>query len=428
MSWLRSVARPARGVGAVALVVLITSGVAMAQDATSRAELLRKEREEKAKQLAPPRAGGVEKALTFIETDNVIERFLQGDGFYPRVGNLTVGSGFGLGPGYRRRDLFGRNLTFDIWGAATIKRYWATEVRVGLPKFTGRRGFLEAYVNRRDFPEEDFFGLGPDSRRDDQVSFALRGTAYGATGGVRPAPWVSVGGGIEYLAPSVGRGRDKRVPSIETEFDDFTAPGLSAQPDYLRSNVYVQVDYLDPPRLPVITSTLREAKGNARSGGYYDIGFTHFADRDLDAFSFRRFDADLQQYFGFLNQRRVIALHALLSTTNTDDGNQVPFYLMRTLGGSETLRGYRQYRFRGPHLILLQAEYRFEIWPALDFALFYDAGKVAERRGDLNFEDLEKDYGFGFRFGTRRGVFLRIDTAFGSRDGKHLYISFGNVF
>ena len=76
----------------------------------------------------------------------------------------------------------------------------------------------------------------------------------------------------------------------------------------------------------------------------------------------------------------------------------------------------------------VRGEYRFEIWSGLDGALFYDAGKVAERRGDLDFNDLESDYGFGFRFNTNEGIILRVDAGFGSPDGKHLFIVFGGVF
>jgi hypothetical protein len=61
-------------------------------------------------------------------------------------------------------------------------------------------------------------------------------------------------------------------------------------------------------------------------------------------------------------------------------------------------------------------------------ALFYDAGKVALRRSDLDFEDLQSDYGFGFRFNTNEGVILRVDAGFGSRDGNHVYIVWGGVF
>ena len=107
----------------------------------------------------------------------------------------------------------------------------------------------------------------------------------------------------------------------------------------------------------------------------------------------------------------------------------MPFYLMPTLGGNDTLRGFRAYRFRGPHAMLLQGEYRFEIWSGLDAALFYDAGKVAlQPSRPRSSTNLESDYGFGFRFNTDNGMILRVDAAFGSRDGKHLYMVFGGMF
>jgi outer membrane protein assembly factor BamA len=159
----------------------------------------------------------------------------------------------------------------------------------------------------------------------------------------------------------------------------------------------------------------------------YRLEASHFAD-ESDAFTFRRFDADLRQYASILAERRVLAVRLFVSTSEPAAGARVPFYLMPSLGGHDSLRGFRDYRFRGPHAILTQTEYRFEVWSGFDAALFYDAGKVALRRADLNFTRLEDAYGFGFRFNTDNGAIFRIDAGFGSRDGKHLYIVFGDVF
>ena len=154
---------------------------------------------------------------------------------------------------------------------------------------------------------------------------------------------------------------------------------------------------------------------------------SRFAD-PTDAFTFNRLDVDLRQYASILAERRVLAVRLAASTSEPGSGARVPFYLMPHLGGHDSLRGFRDYRFRGPHAILTQTEYRFEVWSGFDAALFYDAGKVTLRRSDLNFKDLEHDYGFGFRFNTDNGTILRIDAGFGSSDGKHLYIVFGDVF
>jgi hemolysin activation/secretion protein len=191
-------------------------------------------------------------------------------------------------------------------------------------------------------------------------------------------------------------------------------PGIDSRSDFMRSAFFVEVDYREPLY--------------AKKGGWYRFDFSHYDDRTTDQFTFNRFDADVRQFFGFLAGRRVLAARLFASTSDTDAGQTMPFFFMPTLGGNDTLRGFREYRFRGPHAILAQAEYRWEIWSGFDGAIFYDAGKVADRRGDLNFQDLESDYGIGFRFNTNSGVIFRVDTAFGSNDGKHLYIVVGGFF
>ena len=140
-------------------------------------------------------------------------------------------------------------------------------------------------------------------------------------------------------------------------------------------------------------------------------------------------DVDLQQYVPLVRDRRVLALRALASSSDADAGQEVPFYLQRTLGGPDDLRGFRRFRFRDENILLLQAEYRWEIFTAVDGAIFYDAGKRGVRGSRISVSsDLESDYGIGFRFGTRNGVFLRVEGAFGSSDGKHFILRFGHVF
>jgi hypothetical protein len=350
--------------------------------------------------------------MHFIEEKSI---FIIGrEGLYPRLGSLTTGSGFAYGVGYRDRDLFNNTGTLDLWGASSVQQYWATELRLTFPKLAHNRLLLETWAAHRDYPKEDFFGLGPDSARDNQTSYAIRSDLVGARAGVRPHPIVMVGGALEYLNPRLGEGEDNKVPSIEQVFDPSTAPGLGESVNYLRSMAFVDVDYREPK--------------NARKGGWYRVDLSRFDDRTTGRYTVTRVDADLQQFVGFLAGRRVLASRLFVSTSDTGSDSVMPFYLMPTLGGNNTLRGFRQYRFRGPHAILAQEEYRFEIWSGLDGALFYDAGKVADRRADLNFKDLETDYGFGFRFNTNEGIVFRVDAGFGSRDGKHLYIVFGGMF
>ena len=224
---------------------------------------------------------------------------------------------------------------------------------------------------------------------------------------------MTIGGGVEYFRHELGPGKNRAVPSIEALFDDADGAGL------VRRAQLSSAQRISRVRLSATEERPQRRLVPLEASRYRD---------PTDAFTFNRVDVDLRQYASILAERRVLAVRLFASTSEPAAGARVPFYLMPTLGGHDSLRGFRDYRFRGPHAILTQTEYRFEIWSGLDAALFYDAGKVALRRGDLNFKDLEHAYGFGFRFNTDNGTILRIDAGFGSSDGKHLYIVFGDVF
>ncbi len=140
-------------------------------------------------------------------------------------------------------------------------------------------------------------------------------------------------------------------------------------------------------------------------------------DRDLDQFTFNRWDVDLRQFITFVQDTRTIALRAWASSSDPSGGNTVPFYLQPTLGGSYSLRGFRTFRFRDRSALLLQAEYRWRINEFITGALFYDTGAVGPELGDIG--KLERDYGFGFRAGSRSTVAFRLDVAFGGRRHAH---------
>ncbi|MBI3050791.1 MAG: BamA/TamA family outer membrane protein [Acidobacteria bacterium] len=384
------------------------------EEPATRGELLRRQREEKSQRLAPPEPSRMERLLLDLENGRLFERLLNpAEGFYPKVGNVTAGSGVALGPGYRRPGLFGGHADFSAFAIGSFERYWVVDARLRLPRLARERVSVDLHAQRYDFPEEDFFGLGRDSRRADHVRYRLQNTTAGATGGVQPWRWLTLGGGLNYLTPRVSTTRDGR--RIDALFNDASAPGLRAQPDFVRYEAFAALNY-------------REPRGNPRRGGRYALSVQRFDDASDDRYSFSRVEADLQQYISLLRDRRVLGLHALVSTSDAAPGREVPFYLQRTLGGPDDLRGFRRFRFRDRHMLLLQAEYRWEIFTAVDGAIFYDAGMVAPRLEELNLQDLESDYGIGFRFGTSNGVFLRVEGAFGSTGGKHFIFRFGHVF
>jgi hypothetical protein len=390
------------------LVLLLAAGVQDPEPGT-RAAAVRALREAKAQAVEPHRRGRIEAVLFKIEEDLVLERVLNPPrGVYARVGGLGEGAGFGGGPGYRYRTA---RWAFDASAAVSAKGYTIGEAALLLPGVERDGPFAEIYARRRDFPQEDFFGVGPDSRQDQRTNFALRDTIVRGTGGAR-AGRLTAGVGLAYLDPSIGRGSDDRMPSVEDVFARAAVPGLAAQPAFTIIEPFVS--FGDP------------AQGIDHSANtHYRLAFSRYSDRDLDRFSFSRWDVTARQVLPFLHRTRSLALRARISSSTADTGHDVPFYLQPTLGGAYTLRGFRTFRFRDRSAALAQAEYRWRINEFASGALFYDTGAVGPRLGDLG--RLEHDYGFGLRAGSRTGVAFRTDIAFGG-EGPRVLVRFDGVF
>lgn len=378
----------------------------------SRVEALEEEIAEKARQVEPYQPGKLERVMLYIEQNNLLGRLsARPDGWYPRLGGLTTGSGFAVGPGYRK--YFGRDGLFDTSAAASLKSYRAVDTNLRFPSFADDRLGVELGAGWRYYPQERFFGLGRSSSATDRASYLYEEVT--AFGGVVLWPKSRLRGGarLGYTATDVNSGSG-RFPSIETVFSVDEIPGLAEQPAYLQAAGYIELDYRDSP-------------GNPRSGGLHRVTLSAHRDQDFGRYSFRRMDAEAMQLFPFLDKRRVIALRALAVATDANEGSDVPFYAMPFVGGPETLRGFRERRFTDRNLLLFNAEYRYEVLAALDMALFFDAGTVAPRFRDLSLTDLKTDYGVGFRFGTRANLMLRVDIGFGG-EGTRYFVKFGPVF
>ena len=164
---------------------------------------------------------------------------------------------------------------------------------------------------------------------------------------------------------SVDRSRtDSSLPSTDEIFEPSEVPGLDTQPAFGVIEPFVEFATLD-----------RAIED--RAGGRYRVTFSRYADRDLDQFSFDRWDVDLRQFIPFVHGTHTLAFRAWASASDAVDGDSVPFYLQPTLGGSRSLRGYRTFRFRDRSALLFQGGYRWRINEFVTGALFYDTGAVA---------------------------------------------------
>src|SRR5262245_24242484 len=220
-------------------LVILAPGVAWSQEPATREEADRQRREQQAKAAKPFQPSGFERAMNFAETRAIF--LLDREGFHPKLGSLTIGSGFAYGIGFRDRDLFSNKGALELWAAGSIKRYWATEARLRFPRLANNHLYVETWASHRDYPQENFFGLGPDSNREDQSDYAIRTNHFGGRAGVRPFKHLLVGGAMEYLEPKLGAGENDRVPSVPDMFSPFAVPGITSRSDFLRSEGFIEV-------------------------------------------------------------------------------------------------------------------------------------------------------------------------------------------
>ena len=385
------------------------------EPADTRAEQIQQQRQKKAAQLTPEVTSVTEQRLIAFREKRILEKITYGiGGLRARIGALVTGSGFALGPEYFRDDLNNGNVLFRVTTQFSTQRYQLYNIELAFPKLADEHAFVELHATHRNYPQMQYYGPGPDSQKTGRSNYRLEDSNLSIVAGVRPIRQLRLGGTAGFTEVNVGPGTRQQWISTEKIYSPAQARGIDHQTDFLQGGVFAQFDYRDFP-------------GGARSGGNYFARFMYNRDIDLHRHTFRRLELEAQQYIPLLNQRRVIALRARSELTYTNRNQVVPFYMQPTLGGSNDLRGFRPFRFHDDNLIVVNAEYRYEVFSGMDMAIFGDAGKVFRDKRQWNFHDLEAAYGLGLRFNARNNVFLRVDAGF-SHEGFQVWVKFNNVF
>ncbi len=259
-----------------------------------------------------------------------------------------------------------------------------------------------------------FYGIGTGNTSvDDRVNYSFQQPYLITSLNVRPTRRVlTLNGTVEYTQwkQRPGEGTD---PSIETVYTPTELPGLGATVNYLHTSAAIGID-------------TRAYTGYARRGGYYGIRGHDYADADTE-FGFQEIDYEAIQHLPLLREAWVLSFHALGRTTYLKNDQQVPFFMLPSVGGGSSLRGFSSWRFRDRNSLLLQAEWRIMVNRFLDTAFFYDAGKVASSPKHLDLDGLKTDFGFGVRFHSPFTTPLRIELARGN-EGISLVFSSSAVF
>ena len=399
------------GLSSVFTLVILTgsAGVALAQqpEPTTRQAAIEQAQAEKSEVLHPYIPSRGERLAARV--DEILNN--QRTHLHPFLESAYSGGSFALGAGYIQH-VSAYNFV-DVRGSYSLSNYKRVEVEFVAPRLFHRRGELSLLGGWRDATQVGFYGLGIDTSREDRASYRFKRPYASALLTLWPARrYLVLRPGVEWTQWSQEPGLG-RFPSVETVYTPATLPGLGGDPTYMHTQATVGLDW-------------RTSPGYSRRGGYYGITAHDYHDRDK-AFGFQQVDYELIQHVPILREAWALSFHALARTTNDKGGQAVPFFMLPTLGGSSTLRGYTSLRFRDRNSLLLQAEWRIMASRYLDSAVFYDTGKVTARRSDLDMTGMKHDYGFGVRFHGPFSTPLRVELARGS-DGLVLVAATSAVF
>jgi hypothetical protein len=343
---------------------------------------------------------------------NVVEDFIERPlNWHPFFDSAYRGGGFAFGVGYQR--FVSSYNSVDLRGSYTVSGYKRVEAEFVAPRLFERRAHLSVLGGWREATQVGFFGTGNATSNDDRTNYSFRRPYASALLTAEPTrTLLMLQGGAEWTEWRQRPG-EGIYPSVETQYTSGTLPGLGANPSYIHSQGTVALDW-------------RTSSGYSRRGGYYGVTFHDYTGQD-EQYGFRQVDYEATQHVPIYRETWALSLHGKVSTTSTKNGQEIPFFMLPSLGGGTDLRGFDSWRFRDRDSLLLQAEWRIQANRFFESAVFYDAGKVAARTSDLDLQHLKSDYGFGVRFHAPLATVLRVDVA-RSNEGTRLVFAASPVF
>lgn len=147
-----------------------------------------------------------------------------------------------------------------------------------------------------------------------------------------------------------------------------------------------------------------------------------------DNFVGNQIEFDIRGFYPITKQLTVAAQGLFRGTY----GKNVPFYVMRELGGDMTMRGYYLGRYKDKNYLTAQAELRYRFHPRIGINGFLGTGSTFSKQHDMR---LIPSYGAGLRyfFSLEHNSSIRFDYAFGEqRPGEKrqsgFYLSISEAF
>lgn len=342
----------------------------------------------------------------------------------PAFGGVSEDSGFGVGFTASTKDYLSKD--FRIIGSAlvTSKNYARTNVGFEYTpqKFAKNKLKIKLIGEQLLLAEEDFYGSGANSIRENETSFYHRQLGAKLSVDFEVNKNVKFGAFGEFTRNDITEGGGDPSFVISDRFNSQTLPGLDRNIRLIETGAFVQTQMLDEPE-------------NPHSGWSTKFSFSNVDSVGRSYFGWQNYEIDARTYIPLGNKLRVVALRFLGDFKDTKGNSAVPFFRLARLGDGETLRGYDTFRFQGNNAMHLNVEYRFKLmqgfetsgFTGVEGVFFGDFGQVYNNYNELKWQNVRATWGGGFRVTTKSSVALTILYAQSPERGGILW-RFGRTF
>jgi hypothetical protein len=245
-------------------------------------------------------------------------------------------------------------------------------------------------------PDFYFFGIGPDSAKDDVSRYKAEwldfsGTFFSQIKGPSSLEFINAVRTTRFDPTCCG---DETEPTLSTQIRTGrleAPPGLEDGYTAYRQGLRLALDSRRPRPEP-------------GSGFRLDLLGEHAVDLRAPGQSrWLEYGATVGGFLDITGQQRVVSLSVGTYFADPLGEREVPFTDLVQLGGDQPMRGFRGGRLMGRSAAVATLEYRYPIWALLDGAAQVAVGNVfGEHLDGLDMEKMRLAFSFGIRTSGER--------------------------
>jgi len=249
-----------------------------------------------------------------------------------------------------------------------------------IPIFNNRAK-LAYRLRYNNLPDERFFGIGPNSKKENETNYREQMVLGELTLGKRfhDRLQVDVIGAIEHNVIGDGVADLPSLPKVAPDL-----PGIGEELTMVRFGFGLDFDGRNREMRPSKGAEVMFRGGWIQDATDNDLGLSIVA----------------ANVVGYVEpyHNRVLVFRVAGEFTDPLPGRQTPFYWLPQLGRLETIRGLTRGRYRDNDMVLGSIEYRWAVSTFGDALLFVDGGQVAGNIfNDFTTSNIVWSFGGGYR-------------------------------